>query len=263
MYQRAFSTLGCPHLDLDGVLALAGHHRVGAVELRALAGSIDLPAKLVEVYGTPSALARRLRRGPVKIVSLDTSFKLTGSTHLERAALLEHVPWAEALGARLRVFDGGRMGDRAAIDEMTATIAWWGQLRALNRWQTDLMVETHDSLLTTRTIRDFLERAPDTGILWDAHHTWRKGGENPLLTWRAIRPHVVHIHVKDSVTTKDGALGFCYCLPGDGEFPMAALRAELQSHYPGPLSLEWEKLWHPDLPHLDEALRIAKERDWW
>jgi len=55
-------------------------------------------------------------------------------------------------------------------------------------------------------------------------------------------------------------LPYSYVLPGAGEFPMRALCTAL-SGYDGVLSLEWERLWHPDLPPMDEALRAAG--GWW
>jgi hypothetical protein len=39
-----------------------------------------------------------------------------------------------------------------------------------------------------------------------------------------------------------------------------ALRADA---YDGPLSLEWERLWHPELGPLEEALDSAHLTEWW
>ena len=58
-FLRTFSTLGCPELDLEAVIALATKHGVGAVELRCLAGSMDLPGQLAAAYGSPAAQAPR------------------------------------------------------------------------------------------------------------------------------------------------------------------------------------------------------------
>ena len=41
---------------------------------------------------------------------------------------------------------------------------------------------------------------------------------------------------------------------------LAALRADA---FAGPVSLEWEKQWHPYLPSLDAALTAAAARRWW
>ena len=84
------------------------------------------------------------------------------------------------------------------------------------------------------------------------------------MTWRGLRDHIVHLHVKDSTGVPSARHPFTYVLPGDGEFPMAGLLAALREDgYTGPLSLEWEKMWHPYLPSLDEALRVASARAWW
>ena len=263
-YSRTYSSLGSPELNLEETLALAARHGLPGVELRALAGTIDLPAYFAATYGTPENLAAKLRAQPVKILALDTSLKLAENTPAQRADFLKFLPWAEALGVpRLRVFDGGKAADAATHRAMADTVAWWRAQRAEHGWRADLMVETHDALFTAASILGFLAMAPGTGILWDTHHTWKKGGEDPLVTWRAIRPHVVHVHVKDSVSIPGGKHPFSYRLPGDGEFPMAPLREVLRAEYDGPMSLEWERLWHPDLAPVDDALTAATQRGWW
>lgn len=265
-YQRCFATIGCPELSLDEVLALAVKHRVAGVELRALGGSMDLPAYFAAQYGSPAALAKKLQGHAVRVVGLSTSAHLAGGDEAERPALLEFLPWAEALGVPwLRVFDGkAPLTETAAIAGAVDTLRWWREVRRARGIRTDLMVETHDTLLTTRAILGLLAAAPGTAILWDTHHTWRKGGEDPVATWRAIRGSVVHLHVKDSVNVPGPKHPYTFVLPGAGEFPMAALRAALQAdHYTGGVSLEWERLWHKNLPPLEEALTVAGARNWW
>lgn len=263
-YTRAVSTLGCPDLPLGQVLALAHRHRLDRVELRALGGTVDLPGYFAQKFGSPERIKDQVPSVPVKIVALDTSLKLTDSTPAAREALLQFVPWAEALGVRwLRVFDGGQTAGADELAEAAATLAWWRELRRQRGWKADLMVETHDSLIDSGAIGRFLALAPGTAILWDAHHTWKKGGEDPVATWRAIAPQVVHVHVKDSVSRASARHPFTYVLPGDGEFPMAPLCAVLQTEFSGCVSLEWEKLWHPYLPPLNDALVAAAKRSWW
>lgn len=263
-YRRSISTLGCPDHSLDQVLTLAWSHALDAVELRALAGTINLPAVLATAYGTPAGFAARMKDAPVPIVSLDTSLKLAGNTPANRADFLRFLPWAEAAGIPwLRVFDGGKAADPATHRAMADTVGWWRAEKKTHGWKTNIMVETHDALGTTPAIRQFLALAPDTAILWDTQHTWRNGGEDPVATWRAIGPHVVHIHVKDSVSRPSAQHPFSYVPPGEGEFPMAPLREVLQAEFTGALSLEWEKLWHPYLAPLDDALAAAWKNHWW
>ncbi len=265
-YLRTFSTLGAPELSLEETLALATAHRIPAVELRALGGTIELPAYLAATYGSPETLASKLRDHPVRVVGLGTSLHLIGNTRENREHFLDYVPWAEALEVpRLRVFDGGINADAAEIAQGVETLKWWRALRDEQGWQTDLMIETHNALVTTPALQRLLAAAPTgTGILWDAHHTWKKGGENPVETWTALQPHICHIHVKDSVNRPSTRTPYSFVLPGEGEFPMQPLVEQLCSAgYAGPLSLEWEKLWHPQLPPLEQALQAAHQRHWW
>lgn len=260
-----FSSLGCPDLSLEETLALAVRHRIPAVELRALGGSTDLPACWERLHGTPAALAASLRENPVCIVSLDTSLRLIDGTAADREACLRFVPWAEALGIpRLRVFDGGRSFDDGELAQALGALKWWEKLRHDHGWTVDLMVETHDSLITSAAVQRLTAAAPGTAILWDAHHTWRKGGESPVATWTAIRSSVCQIHVKDSVSGAAAGAPYRYVLPGSGEFPMRPLVAALSAGaFAGPVCLEWEKLWHPELGSLDEALTAANQCNWW
>lgn len=263
-YRRSISTLGCPEFSLEQTLTLAQRHALDAVELRALAHSIDVPAALAAEYGTPAALAARMKSAPVSIVSLDTSLKLAVNTPADREAFLRFLPWAEAIGVPwLRVFDGGHAADPATHQAMADTVAWWRTQKQKNGWQAEIMVETHDALCTTAALRQFIALVPGTAILWDTQHTWRNGGEDPVATWRAIGARVVHIHVKDSVSRPSAKHPFTYVLPGDGEFPMAPLRALLQAEFTGCVSLEWERLWHPYIAPLDDALTAATQRKWW
>jgi sugar phosphate isomerase/epimerase len=260
----SFSTLGCAELGLDDVVVLARRHEVAALELRALGGTIDLPAYFRKQFRAPRELAAHLAAAGVRLVAFDTSLKLHGSTGEEWRMITEtFLPWAEALGGvNLRVFDGGRTAGADEIEAMTERLDWWQGQRAAAGWKSDLMIETHDSLFTAGAIQALLRSAPMARILWDSHHTWKRGGEDPLTTWRAIAPHAVHVHVKDSVSRPSARHPFTYVLPGEGEFPAAALLGELKARFHGVVSLEWERLWHPYLPPLDDALQAAANRGW-
>jgi len=263
-YIRAFSTLGCPELDLPGVFALARAHAVAAVELRVLKGSLDLPAHFRGLGLDPAALRAAADAAGIRVVAIDTSLRLIDGTQEDRERFLEMVPWAEALGpARLRVFDGGSAADAGEMRRAAAALGWWRSVRAGRGWKADIMVETHDTLLTSAAIDRFVRAAPGAAILWDSHHTWRKGGEDPAETWRSVGRHVVHIHVKDSAGGPGSGASGGYALPGTGSFPMGALRAAVSGEFAGPVSLEWERHWHPEIAPLDEALRSAASTSWW
>jgi sugar phosphate isomerase/epimerase len=260
---RCFSTLGCPNISLDDAAAIAQRHHLAGIEIRALGGTVDLPGYFARHFESPTALARHGRERGIRITALNTSLRLIGATAAERAQLLAVAPWAEALGVRrLRVFDGGRTGDDSEIAKAGETIRWWREQRKAQGWAVDLMVETHDSLFTVAALQRFLSATPEAKLLWDSHHTWKRGAEAPDVTWRALRQHICHVHVKDSISQPSERHPFTYVLPGTGEFPMAVLRrALLEDNFAGPVSLEWEKLWHPYLPEIEVALESAAS--WW
>lgn len=249
-------------------MVLAARHRIKALELRSLGGTVDLPAYFAAHWAGPEALAAHVTRTGCRVAAIDTSFRLIGNEGKDREQLVAFLPWAEGLGGvNLRVFDGGTPGDAAGEAKAVDTLTWWNELRRREGWSSDLMIETHDALVTAEAIQSLntaLGDASPPRILWDAHHTWKKGGEDPLVTWAAIAPQVVHLHVKDSVSRPSSRHPFTYVLPGAGEFPMEPLRARLvRDGYAGVLSLEWELLWHPYLPPLDDALAMADRAGWW
>ncbi|MBE7537289.1 MAG: sugar phosphate isomerase/epimerase [Opitutaceae bacterium] len=266
---RAFSTLGMPQASLEQCMEVAQNFDLDGIEVRVLEGMIDLPAYLAKTHGSPEALAEKLgigtelRKG-VPIVAFGTSLKLIGSTAEERAAFLDFLPWAEALDVRwLRVFDGGKLADAAEIAEAAATVRWWQSERAWRKATPEIMVETHDALVNAAAVRRFVDAAPGAAVLWDAHHTWKKGGEDPLQTWARISESVVHVHVKDSISIPSARHPYTYTLPGRGEFPMRPLITELDRHFRGVVSLEWERMWHPNLAPLEEVLQCARDSKWW
>lgn len=265
MISTTFSSLGCAELNLDEVADLARRHGFRTVELRALAGTTDLPAWLASQFPSPAAWSERLKTLQLSVCAFGTSFRLIDGADADRAALLAFVPWAEAAGVPwLRIFDGGQTGDAVEIARAAEVLAWWREERRRNGWKVDLMIETHDALINTPRLLALLAAVPDAALLWDTHHTWKKGGEDPVATWRAISRRTVHIHVKDSISRPSERHPFTYVPPGEGEFPMAPLMAELKAaDYRGLISLEWERLWHPYLPTLETALAAARERRWW
>lgn len=261
----AFSTLGCAELELDEALALAANHGLDAIEIRALGGTIDLSAYFTERFGAPAGLARALDLSPVAVCALNTSLRLVGATPEAKEAFLRYLPWAEAAGIKsLRVFDGGTTGDAGELAEALSTLDWWRETARREGFAADMVVETHDFLVQPEALGRFLEDAPDCALIWDTHHTWRKGGQHPAETWKQVRHNTRHLHVKDSISKPSEKLPYSYALPGAGEFPMTALLSVLAAdRYDGVMSLEWERLWHTQLPPLDLALQEARKTDWW
>jgi sugar phosphate isomerase/epimerase len=257
-FDYCFSTLGCSELSLHEAADLAQRHGIGHVELRTLSGTVDLIPALTAEFATPSRFAAFLAGSDLEVAALNTSIRLFGSTDL--SAIEPFIDWAEAANiSYLRIFDGGKQLGQDEMTQAAALLDNWQSLRLSRGLNVDLMIETHDALADFEQLLDFIACVPASKLLWDTHHTWAKGSDLKIL-WQHIAQNVVHLHVKDSTTDSDGRRR--YVLPGHGDFPMAELLSLLQSderHIP--LSLEWERHWHPELSPLDDALRAA--RSWW
>lgn len=257
-FDYCFSTLGCSELSLHEAADLAQRHGIGHVELRTLSGTVDLIPALTAEFATPSRFAAFLAGSDLEVAALNTSIRLFGSTDL--SAIEPFIDWAEAANiSYLRIFDGGKPLGQDEMTQAAGLLDNWQSLRLSRGLNVDLMIETHDALADFEQLLDFIACVPASKLLWDTHHTWAKGSD-PKILWQHIAQNVVHLHVKDSTTDSDGRRR--YVLPGHGDFPMAELLSLLQSderHIP--LSLEWERHWHPELSPLDDALKAA--RGWW
>lgn len=262
----SFSTLGCPELSLEEIAALARRFSIGQVELRAVSERMDLPRLFTEKFRDAGTFNQWLADQEISICSLDSSAKLVGCSPEARQELLDFAEWAHALDVPgIRVFDGGKFQpqlDAEVRQEAIDFLTWWQEKKESHGWKVDLIIETHDALCTATHCLDLAEHAPTpVHILWDAHHTWRKAGEDPMKTWAEMKDIVRHVHFKDSVDTPSARHPFTYTHLGDGEFPLHDLFRRLQEDgFSGPVSLEWERKWHPYLDPLDHALE--KLRYW-
>jgi sugar phosphate isomerase/epimerase len=79
-----------------------------------------------------------------------------------------------------------------------------------------------------------------------------------------LNPYICHIHFRDGYRDESQPEGATYTLPGQGDYPLEALFTLLKKdRYANWFSLEWEWLWHPELPSLEEALVTGRQRGLW
>ncbi|HRJ71903.1 MAG TPA: TIM barrel protein, partial [Terrimicrobiaceae bacterium] len=238
------------------------------LELRAVESRTDLPVVLAAFPGGWAGVREHLRLHNVSAQILGTSFKLIGGSAGDWNELLTFARLAEALDVPwLRAFSGGTWGEpvtEADCAAAAASVRRWRDEKMRNHWRVDLLVETHDAFSASEPCRRLLGRLDDpVGILWDSHHTWRLGGEEPWETWNALGPHIRHVHLKDSIGVPSARHPFTYVRPGQGEMPVdCVLEVLAREGFSGAVSLEWEKMWHPYLPPLAEALAACRDKGW-
>lgn len=250
------SSMGCPEATLEDILQLAESFCLDYVELRSLGGSTDLPAYL---RNTPAP-------GPDRpqVRLLATPLCLLKATP---EAVEEFYRFAELANRfhtlYLRVFGDGGSTLGEDIDEalLTKVAETLDTLRARMRergWTAEILLETHDIFSSADrclALNALLDQP--VKILWDSFHTWNLGGESPWETWDKIEPWIKHIHHADSYSPRGTAHAAesKFAPTGQGNYPCEELLALLkEKRFDGGLTLEWEKLWFPELPHVKEVL---------
>ncbi|WP_163542816.1 sugar phosphate isomerase/epimerase family protein [Occultella kanbiaonis] len=268
------STLGAPGDDLATVIDVVTRHEVDLVELRAASDAL-IHTGLTTAERT--RIRAELEAAGIEVLAVASGIRAGADTDDESvvAALIAHLRLADDLGAGfVRVFPGAPAHPagkdelpRLLEDTATADARIVRRLAAALPVATDLgvrpLLETHDSHprgVDLARVLDLLGAAdPDhrVGVIWDALHPWRVG-EDPSDTAAALLPHLRggrgYVQIKDTVSAADTTP----VLQGTGVVPMDEVLEELaEGGYHGPVSLEWERTWYPQVEPLDEALGAA------
>ena len=255
-----FSTLGCPEYSLAQACELLNEFSMSNLEIRALDGRMDLPQWAVDSNWPPNRAKALLQKHAVQFRVAGSSFKLVENDERSRAEMLSFCQWANSWGAQyVRTFGGGEWGrplTEAEYDHAARSISWWRQKKKERGWRVDLVLETHDAFSASSPCLNLFARLRQPiGVIWDSHHTWRVGGEPLRETWSKLSHCLRHVHIKDSIAKPSARHPFTYVLPGDGDVPLSEIIDLLREHtFTGMVSLEWERLWHPYLPPLRDAL---------
>lgn len=252
-----FSTLGCPSWGWIKILDFAQQNGFASVELRGLAGTMDLPSRPEfgdgQIEQSKKEIANRGLR--ISCVSSSANMHDTGAEHEKQLAdARRFIDLASRLGAPyVRVFGNKLVGPQAAAVDHIA-----GSLRELGDYagpkNVTIILESHGDFTTAPVLKEIFERAasPHVALLWDAHNTFVEGKEDPEITVRQLGKYIRHTHLKDAHLAggQDN-----YVLTGRGDVPVKR-QVELLagSGYAGYYSFEWEKAWHPEIAEPEIAI---------
>jgi len=253
-----FSTLGCPAWEWGKILDFAQANGFSAVELRGLQGNMDLPSR-------PEFAADRIEQSKKDVAAHGLGIScVSSSAHMheidpdKHAAQLadarKFIDLAAALGApNVRVFGNDTVGTREQSIEHVGTA-----LRQLGDYagpkNVTVIIESHGGFTDSPTLKAILEKAdhPHVALLWDAHHTYVSGKEDPAFTIEQLGKYIRHTHLKDSVKQGNDVH---YVLTGRGEVPVKRqVQLLAATGYKGSFSFEWEKVWHPDIDEPEVAI---------
>jgi sugar phosphate isomerase/epimerase len=253
-----FSTLGCPAWDWLKILDFAQQHGFAAVELRGLQGTMDLPSR---PEFSPGRIAQS--KGDVAERSLRISC-VSSSAHMHETDSAKHeeqladarrfIDLASALEVPyVRVFGNQVIGPREqAIEHVAKALHQVGDYAGPKN--VTVIIESHGDFTDSPTLRAVLDQAnsPHVALLWDAHHTFVSGKEDPAYTVAQLGKYIRHTHLKDS---RPEGQDVHYVLTGQGVVPVKRqVQVLVEMGYSGYYSFEWEKVWHPDIEDPEIAL---------
>jgi sugar phosphate isomerase/epimerase len=256
----AFSTLGCPAWNWQQILTFAEEHGFAAIELRGLEGDLNLPGR-PEFSNSRIAQSRKdVESHGLRIACVSSSTELHHAEEAERAKGIAEaklfIDLAQRMGAPyVRVFgnkiDGPEQEVVLRVAKAMRELADYAGPRGVQ-----VIIESHGDFVHSTTLKSVLTSAKSDhlGLLWDAHHTFADGKEQPEKTVSELGVWIRHTHLKDSLPTADGKERH-YVLTGRGDVPVKQqIAALVNMSYQGYFCFEWEKLWHPDLAAPEVAI---------
>jgi sugar phosphate isomerase/epimerase len=262
----SFSTLGCPKWPWRRILDEADRLGYAAIELRGIEMQMDLP-RLPEFTGTRLAESvKELDARGLQLSDLGASARMHEADQVKRAAQLDEGRRFIDLAHQLRCPYVRVFGDRIPEGEQKrVTVARVIEgLRALGEHArgsgVGVLLESHGDFTDSPTLLELMKGAAmdNVALVWDAHHTFVAGKEQPATTYETIAPYVRHTHLKDSRPAAGAERpegdGIRYVLTGEGTVPVRdAVRVLARGGYKGYYGFEWEKGWHPEIPDPEVA----------
>jgi len=230
------------------------------VELRALAGSLDLLSR-VEFSAPQLAQTKAYFEDEgIEICCVDTSCTFHSSEASERAnqvrIALAHAELAAKLGAPLiRVFPD-KIQPGAQRDETRDWIAEC--LRAVAERMpdgVDVALETHGDFASAEAAAEIVKLAnqPKVKLIWDVANSVA-AGDTIEQAGRVVQHYLAHIHLRDAKPVT-GSEHWLPVLAGNGRVSFAeALAVIRELNYDGYISFEWEKYWRPEIEAPEVAL---------
>jgi sugar phosphate isomerase/epimerase len=264
----AFSTLGCPQWSWKAILESADRLGYAGIELRGVAGEMDLP-KVPELAGARLAETKKdLAALGIAICDLGASSRMHEKDPAVREKQLDEgrrfIDLAQALSVPYVRMFGDKLPPDEAKEEVMKRVVEGFQTMAAYAKAADVtvIIESHGDFTHSADLQQILKSvaSPSFALLWDAHHTFVAGHETPAFTWKQLGPHVRHTHLKDSVPEGTERR---YVLTGTGQVPVKEqVRVLAKGGYKGFYCFEWEKKWHPEIeepevafPHYAKTMR--------
>ena len=256
----AFSTLGCPHWELERIAQAAHAYGYAAVELRAIGGDLDLLKRPEFQAGTVHTTRSWLTDQALSICCVDTSCAFDSQAANERRRQVEvalrHAELAAALGAPIIRIFADRIPTGAMRNETRDNIAaCLGEVARSCPDSVRVCLETHGDFARGQAAAEIITLAdhPKVALIWDVANSLA-AGDSIEESAHEVGPYLAHVHLRDARPVKDHE-HWLPVLAGHGAVSFsAAVNALRGLGYDGYISFEWEKYWHPEIEEPEVAL---------
>jgi sugar phosphate isomerase/epimerase len=256
----SFSTLGCPDWSFQKITDFAVKHGYKGIEVRGLQRQMDLPkCNEFSTAENRTATMSMMKEKGLQFINLGSSATLHFAEGAEREKHLDEgkrfIDLAHQINCPyIRVFPNNfpkGQDKNATMDLIIKGLVDLGD--HAKESNVSVLMETHGEVVWSEDLEVIMRSAehPNVGLVWDPSNMWTVTKESPSIVYPKLKKYIRHTHIKDA-TLLDGKPQ--YKLLGEGEVPIfEAVDLLVKSGYKGYYSLEWEKLWHPELAEPDIA----------
>lgn len=246
----SFSTIACPDYSWVDIYSMAKDLGFDGIEIRGMGDDFAAYKAMSFTEANRPKTMAKLKALNIEIPCLSSGccLKFKEKEAETIAELTEYCKLAQQINAPyIRVLADLEAAPNGEVDD--AYVA--EQLKKLApiaaQYDVTLLVETNGVYSDTRRLRALLDSVNSHKIaaLWDMHHPYRFAGESPEQTVANLGELIKYVHIKDSVMENGKVV---YKMMGEGDLPIQKMIEALQSiQYTGYVSLEWVKLWMPNL----------------
>jgi sugar phosphate isomerase/epimerase len=256
-----FSTLACPHWQIEAVIEKASEFGYDGIEWRGGSQGHVHP----EMPGATKRLLRQ-RCADAGLMSLAvtayTSF--VSNSAGEGQANVEELQKYADLGAELganyvRAFLGelpeGAHLDSSVYKKISDCLN--AAAEYANSVGVNIAIEPHDDFVHSTDVAPFFNLPLShhaLRVIWDIANAFA-AGEDPAIGFDVLKGHLAYVQVKDG---KGRAPDWRLCQLGEGDVPLQRAVELLRANdYQGAFSVEWEYAWHLELDPPEIALPVA------
>ncbi len=258
--KTAFSTLACPDWGWEKIIDEASRLGYDGIELRSLERELDFGRMKPFFEENIENTIRQLRERNLEVCCLDTSCRFHDEKSFDKY-LKEgkaSIDLANKLNCKFIRVCGDDIPDKEKEDEIIERIAA-GIDELVNYAKgkgVTVLVETHGKFSCGNAMMKLLRHitGKEIGVLWDVTNAYIDYGEPTEETFNSLREYIRHTHIKDAKGKHPNA---SLCMVGEGDLSIAQMIDLLKSaDYDGWVSLEWEKMWHPELEEPEVVLDV-------